>query len=202
MQTLNDNALASKLAKPLGEKSLSSSLATALKFARVVVSLLFAFALVGAIIGIPLSIAAATHLLPVKVFNQLHPGGNILTTWTVAIPYLVYGVIATRGALLIVRRLQGVFSTLVANQPFVRGNAAHLRAIWVTLVVIEIARIVGFVLMHGLTVAFAAGQKVAFPSGLDDPIDLVRWFVIFVVLILAEVFRQGAQLREDTELTV
>ena len=83
-----------------------------------------------------------------------------------------------------------------------QGNAAHLRAIWVTLVVIEISRIAGFVLAHGLTTAFASSATVVFPQLLADPIDLVRLFVIFVVLILAEVFRQGTQLREETELTV
>ena len=122
-----------------------------------------------------------------------------------AIPYLIYGVVASRGALLIVRRLQGVFASFVADQPFARDNAAHLRAIWVTLVVIEITRITAWVLMHGLTAVFAATANLTFPRGLVDLsalLDVARWFLIFVVLILAEVFRQGTQLREETELTV
>jgi hypothetical protein len=200
MKSLSENPLSAALAKPMGQKSLSSSLATALKVAQVVLSVMFAFALVIAIFGITLTLLVATHLMPAKVPNGLRPG-DLLGTWTVAIPYLVYSVIATRGALLIVRRLQGVFSSLVANQPFVRDNVAHMRAIWVTLVVIEISRICAWLLMHGLTVVYAPSSVVSFPS-VGDPIDLTRWFVIFVVLILAEVFRQGTQLREDTELTV
>jgi hypothetical protein len=202
MKTLQENLLSSRLAKPLGQKSLSSSLATALKVAEVIISVVFAFGVVAAIFGIPLSILVATHLVPATVFNGPHQGNNMLATWTVAIPYLVYGVVATRGALLIVRRLKSVFSSFVANQPFARDNATQLRAIWVTLVVIEITRISAFILTHGLTAAFASAANVTFPPGLGDPIDLVRWFLIFVVLILAEVFRQGAQLREDNELTV
>jgi hypothetical protein len=200
MKSLSENPLSAALAKPMGQKSLSSSLATALKVAQVVLSVMFAFAVVIAIFGITLTLLVATHLMPAKVPNGLRPG-DILGTWTVAIPYLVYSVIATRGALLIVRRLQGVFSSLVANQPFVRDNVAHMRAIWVTLVVIEISRICAWLLMHGLTVIYAPSSVVNFPS-VGDPIDLTRWFVIFVVLILAEVFRQGTQLREETELTV
>lgn len=200
MKTLKEIPLSSALAKPLGQQSLSSSLATALKVAQVVLSVMFALTLVGAIFGISVSILVATKTVPLKVLNGPQ-FGNILATWTVAIPYLIYAVIATRGALLIVRRLQGVFSSLVANQPFVRDNTTHLRVIWVTLVVIEISRICAWVLMHGLTVAFASTSIVRFPS-VGDPIDLTRWFVIFVVLILAEVFRQGTQLREETELTV
>jgi hypothetical protein len=200
MKTLKEIPLSSALAKPLGQKSLSSSLATALKVAQWLLSVAFAFTLVGAIFGITLSILVATKTVPLKVLagSQF---GTILASWTVAIPYLVYAVIATRAALLIVRRLQVVFTSLVANQPFVRDNTVHLRAIWVTLVVIEISRICAWVLMHGLTVVFATTSVVAFPS-VGDPIDLTRWFVIFVVLILAEVFRQGTQLREETELTV
>lgn len=200
MNVLKENPLAAQLAKPLGEKSLSSSLAVALKVARVVLSVTFACVVVAAIVGIPVSILVATKGLSTRILNG--PGNNVLAIWTVAIPTLVYALVATRGALSIVRRLESVFASFVANRPFARDNAAHLRAIWVTLVVIEITRITAFVLMHGLTPAFFDAAKVIFPSNLGDPIDLVRWFLIFVVLILAEVFRQGTRLSEETELTV
>jgi hypothetical protein len=186
--------------KPLGQRSLSSSLANALKFARVVLSVLFAVAVVAAVLGIPLCILVSTHLVSSKVLNG--PGYNMFSTWTVAVPYLLYALISIRGDLLIVRRLQSVFASFVANEPFAHDNAGHLRAIWVTLVVIEVTRITAWVLMHALTAAYASATAVTFPSGLDDPIDLVRLFLIFVVLILAEVFRQGTQLRQETELTV
>jgi Protein of unknown function (DUF2975) len=203
MKTLEKSLLSSKLARPFGQKSLSSSLAVALKIAQVIISALFAIAVVAAIFDIPLTILVATHLVPAKVFNGPHRADSIITIWTVAVPTLIYAVVASRGALLIVRRLQGIFSSFVASQPFARDNAAHLRAIWITLVAIEITRISAFVLVHGLTAAFASAAHVTFPRGLlGDPIDPVRWFLIFVVLILAEVFRQGAQLREETELTV
>jgi hypothetical protein len=200
MKTLSTNPPSSKLAKPLGTGSLSSSLSIALKVARVLFSITFAFAALAAIVGIPVSILVAAHLVSPQVING--PGYNILGTWTVAIPTLVYGVIASRGALLIVGHLRSVFASFVANDPFARDNAAHLRSIWVTLVVIEISRITAFILVHGLTAAFASSATVIFPRSLEDPLDLVRLFVIFVVLILAEVFRQGTQLREETELTV
>jgi hypothetical protein len=200
MKAPSPGPVSSQPVKPLGKRSLSSSLATALKFARVILSVTFAFAVIFAVVGIPGSILVATHVLSPTVLNG--PGYNMLRTWTVAVPYLVYSVIAAGGSLFIVRRLQSVFASFVANEPFARDNAAHLRAIWVTLVVIEASRIMAFVLMHGLTMALASSAAVVFPSALDDPIDLVRLFVIFVVLILAEVFRQGTQLREETEFTV
>jgi hypothetical protein len=199
VKTMKVNPLSASLTKPLGPKSLSSSLAIALKVAQVVLSVAFAFVLVGAIFGLSVSILVAVTVLPAKVLNG---AGTPLAMWTVAIPYLIFAVVATRGALLIVRRLQAVFASLVANEPFARDNAAHLRAIWVTLIVIEATRITAFVLMHGLTAVFFSTANVTFPAGLGDPIDLVRWFLIFVVVILAEVFRQGTRLSEETELTV
>jgi hypothetical protein len=196
---MNQIPLASKLASPLGRGSLSSGLAIALNIARVILSVVFAFALVSAVFGVPFSILVAIHWIPPRILN---PGPNMLGTWTVAVPYLIYAVVASRGALLIVRRLQRVFASFVANEPFARDNAAHLRAIWVTLIVIEVARIAAWILVHALTSVFAPTATMTFPHALDNPIDLVRLFVIFVVLILAEVFRQGTQLREETKLTV
>jgi Protein of unknown function (DUF2975) len=200
MKTVSANPASAKLPRPLGKGSLSSGLAIALKIARVLLSFVFACAIVAAVVGIPVSILIATHVWSTAVLNG--PGYNMLGTWTVAIPYLVYAVIATRGALLIVRRLQSVFASFVANEPFARDNAAHLRAIWVTLAVIEASRMLAFGFMHGLTTAFAPAARVIFPHALDNPIDLLHLFLIFVVLILAEVFRQGTLLREETELTV
>jgi len=195
---MSQNTLASKLASPLGRGSLSSGLAIALKIAHVLLSVAFAFAVVSAVFGVPVSILVASHWIPTRVLA----GHNLLGTWTIAVPYLIYAVVATRAALLIVRRLQRVFASFVANEPFAPDNTAHLRAIWVTLIVIEVARITAWILVHGLTAAFAPAATTTFPHALDNPIDLVRLFVIFVVLILAEVFRQGTQLREETELTV
>jgi Protein of unknown function (DUF2975) len=204
VKTLQENPLSSMLAKPLGQKSLSSSLATALKLAHVALSVAFGLGVVVSIFGIAMSILVATHTMSAKVLGP-YAGDDMHATWTVAIPYLVYAIVAARGALLIVRRLQSVFSSFVANQPFARDNAGHLRSIWVTLVVIEITRITAFILIHGLTTAFAASANVDVPRGFEnlfDLLDVQRWFLIFVVLVLAEVFRKGAQLREETELTV
>ncbi len=200
MGTPGENLSSSRLMKPLGRRSLSSGLALALQIARVILSVAFAFVAVGAVFGLGVSILVATHSIPAKVLNG--PGHNMLGTWTVAIPTLVYAVVASRGALLIVRRLERVFASFVANEPFASANAGLLRAIWVTLIVMEITRITAWVATHALTAAFPSAVTVTFPHLLDNPIDLVRLFLIFVVLILAEVFRQGTQLREETDLTV
>lgn len=201
MNTLNTAPATATRVRPLGQGSLSSGLAIALKIARILFSIAFGAAVVAALFGIPVSLLVATHVISPQVLNG-SPAHNILGTWTVALPTLIYAVIAARGALLIVRHLQSVFASLVANDPFARGNAAHLRSIWVTLVVIEISKVVGFIVAHSLTSAFLPATDAAFPHQFEDPIDLLHLFLIFVVVILAEVFRQGTKLREETELTV
>ena len=186
MNTTPENSLSSRLPQPLGQKSLSAGLSTALKVAHVLFSIGFGLALVSAVFGIGLSIARAFDWVPANVIGADGGRTPLHLHWTIAVPYLAFAVIGTRGALLIVQRLQRIFASFVANEPFAPDNAIHLRSIWVTLVVIEISRIMAWVLMHGLTAVFAANESITFPKGLGEPLDLVRLFLVFVVLILAE----------------
>lgn len=187
--------------KTLGAHSVSSGLAFALKVAYVVTAVWFAIAVVAFPVNIVVFLSKAHQpqvpLQPLMAFD-----GTLLTSWTFAVPYLIYELVAARGAITIVRRLKAVFDSFVANQPFAEGNAEHLRRIWVTLIVIEIARVAAFIAARVLTTFYAAGDASPLPREIASPLDPARLFVIFVVLVLAEVFRRGTRLREDTELTV
>jgi Protein of unknown function (DUF2975) len=83
VSALSTNPASSKLAKPLGQGSLPSSLATALKVARILLSIAFAFAAVVAVIGIPVSVLVASHVVSATVLNG--PGYNMLAMWTIAL---------------------------------------------------------------------------------------------------------------------
>src|SRR5690606_26486105 len=109
-----------------------------------------------------LSIAHAFGWMPAKVFGDAGGRTSVYAHWTIAVPYLSFAVIGMYGALRIVERLQRIFASFVANEPFAPDNAIHLRSIWVTLVVIEISRTVAWVLMHGLTAIFAANESITF----------------------------------------
>ena len=50
-----------------------------------------------------------------------------------------------------------------------------------------------------MTLAFVFPGRVA-GGGLT--LNLTAWFAILVVFVLAEVFREGARLRQDAELTI
>jgi hypothetical protein len=183
--------------KTFGPNSVSSGLALAIKLAYVFVAVWVAVAVAGGVVS----------LLIFALFTaQLHdPPASLkflATTWTVNVPDTLYRIAAAIGALGIVRSLRALFDSLADNQPFVVGNAEHLRRIWVTLVVIEIVRAGAFIAARVLTTAYTAGDVSPLPQEIASPIDFYRWFMIFVVLILAEVLRQGTRLREDSELTV
>jgi hypothetical protein len=180
-----------------GPNSVSSGLALAIKIAYVFVAVWVAVTVAGGVVSLLILalFTAQSHDPPASL-------KFLATTWTVGVPDMLYRIAAAVGALGIVRSLRALFVSLAENQPFAVGNADHLRRIWVTLVVIEIVRVGAFIAARLLTTLYAQGDVSPLPEGIASPIDLYRWFVIFVVLILAEVFRRGTRLREDSELTV
>jgi len=181
------------LVKALGPNSISSSLGQLIKVGYVLVA-----------IWVVSTVATAFVFIVFTARSQVPPPPlqYLAMTWTVGVPDVLYRLAMAVGAVAIVRSLRDLFDAFAQNQPFAIGNAEQLRKIWVTLVVVEIVRICAFIAARVLTTLYIAGVASPLPDEIRSPIDLYRWFVIFVVLILAEVFRQGTRLREDSELTV
>jgi hypothetical protein len=123
--------------------------------------------------------------------------GRVLD-WRILVPALLVGITAIAGALAVVWRLKQLFRNFSAGDPFAPDNPRHLRAIWITLVAVELARY-GIMLAFGI-ILLAAGV----PEGVDADfqIDLSAWFLILVIIVLAEVFREGARLHEEQKLTI
>jgi hypothetical protein len=177
-----------------GPSSVSSGLANAIKIAYVLAAVWVAGVVAICLVSL-LVFALQWHDAPI-------PFKYLVTSWTVGIPDVVYRLTAAIGAVAIVRRLRSLFDSFAQNQPFAASNADQLRGIWVTLVVIEIVRICAFIAARLLPTLYTSGDVLSLPEEIRSPLDISRWFMIFVVLILAEVFRQGTRLREDNELTV
>jgi hypothetical protein len=180
--------------KAFGTNSVSSGVAIAIKIAYVFAAVWVAGVVAVCLLSIVV-LATQWHEPPV-------PLKYLVTTWTVGIPDVVYRLTAAVGAVAIVRRLRSLFDAFAQNQPFAASNADHLRGISVTLVVIEIVRICAFMAARLLPTLYGTGDVLSLPEEIRSPLDISRWFMIFVVVILAEVFRQGTRLREDSELTV
>ena len=84
--------------------------------------------------------------------------------------------------------LRKVVKTLLEGDPFVPDNISRLRLMWIVIALAEVLRIV---MVNLSTVG-------------EVTLDLRpgTWFVVFVIAALAEVFRHGAELRRDAELTI
>jgi hypothetical protein len=97
------------------------------------------------------------------------------------------------GILVIVGSLRRIFTTLTAGDPFHPDNVARLRLIGLMLAGLELGRY-----------AFWAVSAWLLPgvNRTEPPLSLTAWFSVLVVFVLAEVFREGARLRREAELTI
>lgn len=121
-------------------------------------------------------------------------------TWPVVVPSLLIGGVVLVGGLVIVGRLRELFDSFTSGEPFRRENASHLRVIWIAMLAIEVSRYLLLGLTSVLIAAF--GTPDGTTARFDPNIDLTNWMAIFVLIVLAEVFREGARLKEEQELTI
>lgn len=84
--------------------------------------------------------------------------------------------------------LHKIIGTLLKRDPFASENISRLRKIWVVIVISEIIRIV--------IVNFTRGENMLIE------VQASTIFLVFVIAALSEVFRHGAELRRDAELTI
>ncbi|WP_337185494.1 DUF2975 domain-containing protein [Phenylobacterium sp.] len=96
------------------------------------------------------------------------------------------------GILVIVGSLRRIFTTLTAGDPFHPDNVARLRLIGLMLAGLELGRYA----------VWAVGALLPGVERSQPNIGLTAWFSVLVVFVLAEVFREGARLRREAELTI
>ncbi|MBS0296537.1 MAG: DUF2975 domain-containing protein [Proteobacteria bacterium] len=175
--------------RAMGPGSVSSLLKTALDVVYVILWVMVAAALLLAIVVLFLQNDRQATLqdgdFMVRV-NVTGPRASIL---------LVCGAIYLSIIQFVIGRLRRLFTTLTAGDPFHPDNVARLRMIGIGLAVLELA-----------TVAQQVGTPLLLTEGaahLRMPgLDITAWFAVIVVFVLAEVFREGARLRREAELTI
>jgi hypothetical protein len=97
------------------------------------------------------------------------------------------------GVTVIVQRLRRIFGAMTAGDPFHPDNVRRLRVTALVLGLIEINRY-----LFAAIDRFVLGVQPR--GGLN--LDFTPWFAVLVIVVLAEVFREGARLRRDAELTI
>lgn len=100
------------------------------------------------------------------------------------------------GLATITGRLRRIFETLTRGDPFHPENARRLRLIGFALVLLEITA------QMAPDLVFALLPDDVGPGGEGVKPNFTAWFSIAVVFVLAEVFREGARLRREAELTI
>lgn len=107
---------------------------------------------------------------------------------------MAYAALSIGVFILILSNLRKVFHTLAAGDPFDLGNVRRLRHIGVALI--------GVVVMQ---IAFRPLLALLYPQvgvSLDLSDLIVPVFSVMTIFVLSEVFREGARLRREQELTI
>ena len=175
--------------RALGPGSVSSFLKIILDVAHVALS-------VGLGVVTTLALAALFfHFDPKILFrNADFSMADAKTARRIVTGSLLFGAVYIAGILVIVGRLRRIFATLTAGDPFHPDNVRRLRTIGGVLAALELFRYPTALLTAWLAPEVWAGK------GFN--LNLTAWFAVLVVFVLAEVFREGARLRREAELTI
>jgi hypothetical protein len=133
---------------------------------------------------------------PELITSKLHIGGSVdelINKGPLFAGALGAWALLSGGWMVIVERLRRVFSTLTAGDPFHPDNVRRLRVVGLVLAALEI----GHYIFAALAKWLAPDTKIV-----DGSFSLSAWFPVLVVFVLAEVFREGARLRREAELTI
>lgn len=176
--------------RSIGPGSVSSLLKIALDVAYVLLMIITALLLLGFLISI---------FIPLSNLNLIVANDSGGTQQALTRPLLLFGVgsfTAYFGSfLLILRNLRMIFRTLTQGDPFRPENVRRLRQIGLILAVVT----GGVWLVQGLIAARLAPGLMD-PQGIGELLTPV--FSVLVVFVLAEVFKEGARLRRESELTI
>ena len=179
--------------RAIGRGSISSVLKVAVDVAWVIACALLGFIWIITAISV---FAISTGGAPIAVFERIaidEPGR--IAAWT------LIGTLFCVGAMIICAYLRGIFETLVAGDPFVPENARRLRAIALVLTVIELARMSISVLVQILLSVFGVTGADHDP-GILLSLNVSVWFSVITLVVLAQVFSEGAALREEQKMTI
>lgn len=181
--------------KALGRGSIASYLEIALNVVRV---------LLWAALGLVVVVLVMSTLIEIGVLDreELARQSQIVVDidrtvgWPMLIASFVAALIAISGGLIIVGRLKAVYATFRAGEYFKKENATNLRVIWLTMIGVELSR---YAIQATAGALFlASGAK----TELFLSVNLMSWTAILVLIAVSEIFREGARLREEQELTI
>lgn len=96
---------------------------------------------------------------------------------------------------LVLKRLLAMVETVRMGDPFVAANAHRLQAIAWALLALQLLSLVIFAIAGAISTP-------ARPVDLDAGFSLTGWLAVLLTFVLARVFAEGAQMREELEGTI
>lgn len=157
-----------------------------------------AFALFG--VSIVLTLLGLAGVEPLK--SQLFVDTDPISAFVMLLGTLVHIIVF----LIILKQLQNVCKTLAAGDPFVPENAKRLRVIWIAVACGEVLRHAGTFLFSHLNskgiISYAPNGSSGGGNDVTIELRVYVWFLVLALIIFAEVFREGARLRQEQKFTV
>jgi hypothetical protein len=180
------------LMRATGRGSISSFLKLAVDIAWVIACALLGFIWIITAISV---FSMMNGGAPIAVFERIAIGNpRDLAVWT------LNGSILCVGAMIVCAYLRGVFETLVLGDPFVPDNARRFRAIAFVLAIMEGLSMFVTTLVRLMLSAF--GVTGSTDASIIPKINWPVWFAVLTLLVLAQVFREGAAMREEQKMTI
>lgn len=174
-----------------GRGSISSFLKVAVDVAWVVACALLGLIWIIAAVSVLFIVTGGQSMLGFERIAIESP--MTLTLWT------LNGSILALGVMIVCAYLRGVFDTLVKRDPFVPENAKRFTAIAIVLAVMEASKTLVSALVSFIfsSLDIAAGDQFQFPN-----ISWPVWIAVVTLFVLAQVFREGAAMREEQKMTI
>jgi uncharacterized membrane protein (DUF373 family) len=173
--------------RALGPGSVSS-------FLKIILDVVYAAVVVGVIGAGLLALAALLFAFnPSLLANvKFSDGGQFAQRAPLIFGGLFAASLYMASVLVIIGALRRIFVTLTAGDPFHPENVNRLRLIGLMLAALELGRYA----------VWGISAWLPWVHDVRPSFSLTAWFSVLVVFVLAEVFREGARLRREAELTI
>lgn len=123
-------------------------------------------------------------------------GGEMPSLKSLALHPVIATIVAS-AYLYVALVVKAIVKTTVNGDPFVESNISRLRKTWMIIAFVEVFRMIAMQFLPSAPTEAAVAL-----SSFSVDTKLSAWFLVFVIAVMAEVFRIGLELRRDQELTV
>jgi hypothetical protein len=163
-------------------------------FLKIILDVVYAALWIGVVAVTLMVVAALLFTFNPDLLDDISlSGGQLASRWPAVTGGLAAASLYMAGVLVIVGCLRRIFTTLTAGDPFHPDNVRRLRLIGAILAALELGRYAFWALSAWMLTGIGRNKPT---------LSLTAWFSVLVVFVLAEVFREGARLRREAELTI